>query len=137
MKVNPRFQKKITAGKTDHRYLPRWETDESVYYRIEGELGSRLGHMKNISCAGASLSIDRIIKPHKVVKLRINFNDGSPVIVDGTVLWIKNTKGGMQIGIKFHSMSNKTQETILSQAFELNKEKLLKHWYKGWEGQRL
>ena len=49
-------------------------------------------------------------------------------------MWSKQENQYNQIGVIFFNTSSQAQDLILQHAFEINKEELMKHWYKDWFG---
>ncbi|MDP8212556.1 MAG: PilZ domain-containing protein [Candidatus Zapsychrus exili] len=127
-------EKTYEQNNSDGRYLPRWEVDNRVLYRLEDEEEIHEGHTKDLSCSGACLRADgsHPSSPQKI-KMTIYLSDEVAVRVEGEVRWSKQANGEDQLGVIFSNTSSKTQGLILDHAFELKPEDLENHWYKGWK----
>ncbi|OGX06264.1 MAG: hypothetical protein A2Z88_05080 [Omnitrophica WOR_2 bacterium GWA2_47_8] len=128
------------AGKTtnpsasDRRYLPRWEVTNRVLCRVSNDGNSTECTSRDINCSGASILAPSSFSQDQKVSLAIYLDREIIVRVDGRVLWSQPDHGKHLIGIAFEQTSKKAQDLILKYAFEINKEKLYQHWFKGWDG---
>lgn len=118
----------------DKRYLPRWEVKNRVAYRLDNDRELREGQTRDISCTGACISVNEYLKPNQKVNMTIYLTDGKSINLDGRVIWIKLSEYENEIGIQFENMESKSQELILDHAFELDHNKLVDYWFKGWDG---
>jgi len=119
----------------DVRYFPRWEVEDNVSYHLEGESEVHSGKTKDISCAGACIATGGTqIAPHQKVKITIQITDDITVNLNGHILWVKNENGQPLMGVTFYNTPDSAQDTILQHAFEIDREKVLAQWFKGWDG---
>jgi len=123
----------ISSADHDSRYFPRWEVDDQVLCQLEGEVETHEGKTKDISCAGACIVGDWNIAPHQKVKLTIQLSKTTRIRLNGHILWVKTNNNQREMGITFYNTPDDVMDSILQHAFELNKEKVLKQWYKGWD----
>ncbi len=121
---------------SDQRYFPRWNVNHRVLYRHEPGPEHQLchGHTKDISCTGACLYLKELLPSQQKITLNIHLSPKSTVEVHATVVWQKAAEMSYLTGIVFHEISEPAQEQILENAFEVDRSKLLDHWYKGWDG---
>jgi len=115
------------------RYFPRWKVDERVVYHLDGESEPREGATRDISCAGACIVGEGPIEPHQKVKITVELAERTKIKLNGYILWARNKDGQLHMGVTFYDTPDEVQDLILQHAFELDKEKVLKQWYKGWE----
>jgi len=124
----------ISSADHDSRYFPRWKVDEQVFCHLEGEAESREGKTKDISCAGACIIGDWQITPRQKIKLTIQLSNTAKISLNAHILWVKIKSDHQEMGVTFYNTPDDVQGLILQHAFEVNKEKVIKQWYKGWEG---
>lgn len=124
----------ISSTASDSRYFPRWEVGEHVLCQLDGEDEAREGKTKDISCAGACIVGDWHIAPHQKVKLTIQLSKGVKVRLNAHILWVRSNTDQREMGVTFYDTSDEAQDLILQHAFKLDKEKVVKQWFKGWEG---
>jgi len=124
----------ISSSDSELRYFPRWEFDEQVLCKIEGEAEYREGKTKDISCAGACIVGDWQITPHQKIKVTIKLSKTAEICLNAHILWVKINNNQREMGITFYDTPDDVQDSILQHAFELNKDKVLKQWYKGCDG---
>ena len=122
------------SGGSDQRYIPRWISANRATYQFEDDPAIHEGRTKDLNCAGACITSDHHFEKNQKVKLTIYLNDRTPVKVDGRIVWTKFSNKDTEIGIDFSNTSDEAQELILKHAFEIDKNNLIKHWYKGWDG---
>ena len=119
----------------DRRYFPRWEVNNKVFYKKDRDRLSKECVSRDINCTGASILTGENLSPQQKLKLAIYLDKGVVVHVTGKVCWVKGTdQSSNLIGVVFDETTKKAQDLILKYAFELNKEKLIQHWFHGWEG---
>jgi len=119
---------------SDQRYLPRWEVHNRVLFKVANRKEICEGFTKDLHAAGTCLCIDESILPQQDVILTIHLSHGSSIRVKGKIVWAKTIGIKPHVGINFHSVPHDTQDQILENAFELDRENIVKHWFKGWEG---
>jgi len=124
------------SSSLDKRYFPRWDVENRVLYKLQDEAEHREGKTSDISCAGACISIKERFFPQEKVSLVIYLSTVEFVEITGDVVWHKNYGLKSQIGVDFKDMDEKTQETLLSYAFEVNKADVVKHWFNGWKNDK-
>ncbi len=117
---------------SDNRYLPRWEVQNRILYKFNDESKVRECQSKDISCAGACLLTPERLPKNKKIKLTIYLNDDKYIEVQGHIAWTKVQGNEHLVGISFYNTNEKDQELILKYAFEIKKEDVIKHWFKGW-----
>jgi len=123
----------VSSAGSDSRYFPRWEVDDHVLCQLEGESEALEGRAKDLSCAGACIIGDWQITPSQKVKITIQLSKKTKVELNARILWVRTNSDQREMGVTFYNTSDEVQDSILQHAFELNKEKVLKQWYKGWE----
>ena len=128
------FSSKNSNG-SDHRYIPRWKVSNRILYLVSNDKEIHECHSKDLSCAGACIKPQEAEKlsPKQKVKLTIYLSENVSVNVEGEVVWKKTAGPENLVGILFANTSQKTQELILKHAFEIKKEELIQHWFKGWK----
>lgn len=124
----------ISSTDPESRYFPRWEVDGHVTCQIDGEMETHEGKAKDISCAGACIVGDWNIAPRQRIKLTIQLSKGAEIRLNAHILWVRSKDDQREMGVTFYGVSDEIQDSILQHAFELDKEKVLKQWFKGWEG---
>ena len=121
-------------GRSDQRYFPRWEVTNRVSYKLDHDEISHKGYTVDLSCAGACLSVDTYFEPNQKLNLTIYLAKGKMVNVGGRIPWAKKENSHVRLGIDFQETSPEAQDLILRHAFELNRNEIVNHWFKGWEG---
>lgn len=121
---------------SDQRYFPRWNVNNRVIYRIESSPDQQLrhGHSKDLSCAGACLYLKEFLPPQQKIALNVHLSPSINLDLRATVVWQKAEDLAYLTGIAFYETSDETQQQILEHAFQLERPKILEHWYKGWDG---
>ena len=117
----------------DHRYFPRWEVNNRVLFQMEDDLETLEGYTKDISCTGAQICVPQDLSLDQKLKLVIFLSKEDYVSVNGKIVWMKPMNGNNHLGIQFYNTSTKIQDTILKHAFEVNKNDLRSHFFKGWD----
>jgi hypothetical protein len=118
---------------TDMRYFPRWEVNNKISYHLVGQKNSHEGETKDISCAGACIAGNGNITPHQKIEMTLQLNDITRVKLKGHILWVRIENNNPQMGVTFYDTPDEVQSLILQHAFETDKERLVKQWYKGWD----
>lgn len=118
----------------DQRYFPRWEVENRILYKLENSAEPHTGTTKDLSCAGARLTTKDPLLPRQRLKLTIRLSLTTEVVVNGRVIWQDQTRSPYPTGVAFYNTSGKAQETILQHAFEIDREKVLNQWFRGWDG---
>lgn len=117
----------------DRRYLPRWEVSNKALYRFSSGTATHECQSRDVHFAGACICTKEYIPLNQKLKLTIYLTNETSIEVDGTVLWQKPMGQQYLIGVNFYDVSRKVQETILKYAFEIKKEDLIRHWFRGWD----
>ena len=121
------------SSEKDNRYLPRWEVQNRILYRLEDGQDIHEGCSKDISCSGACVFVPEIVLADQKIKLKIYLSDEDFVEVDGKILWNKFTEEGNLVGINFCNTAPDVQDLIFQHAFEIKKEEIIQHFFKGWD----
>ncbi|GEM_PF-582308 len=117
---------------SDRRYLPRWEVDNKILYRKEGDSEYRPCRSKDINCVGICIRTDETIDVNQPLSLTVYLAEGiAPVYVHGRALWRKLIGTENLVGILFDQVSDKTSERIFAYAFEYKRDELMKNWFRG------
>ena len=116
------------------RYFPRWEVTDRVVYNVDGDREPREGTTKDISCAGVCIIGDRHLTPHQKIQLTVHLSESAWIKLNGHVQWVRNNNDMLHMGITFYETPDHAQDLILQHAFEIDREKVVKQWFKGWEG---
>lgn len=134
METNHPKDKNSPDGNDDKRYFPRWQVSNRVFYQLEKSGRSYECRSRDLNCAGACLLTDQGIAANQKVKLTIDLSDAVSVDVEGRTLWCRPVAGRNLTGIIFTNVKPEVQDSILDYAFEVKKEDVVKHWFKGWNG---
>ncbi len=121
------------ATDSDQRYFPRWEVKNAVSYQLDKTKETYEGYTQDLSCAGACITSDTKFAPNQKIKLTVYLSPKTTVNLNGNILWAKKEGKENQIGVSFYNTGEETQELILQHAFNLHKEKFLKHLFDGWK----
>jgi len=124
---------KDTSNRDDQRYIPRWEVHNRIFYQLIGEPEPREAHSRDLSCAGICLKTEQEIIPDQKVKLKIYLSENKSIDVQGHILWTRKISQGYLAGIVFDNIKPENQDVILDYAFEISRNDLINHWFKGWE----
>ena len=116
----------------DKRYLPRWEVNNKVVYRLGNQREAHECTSKDISCTGACLQSEIHLPKNSKVDLTIHLSPKSSINVQGHIVWNKDAEGKFLAGVVFENIPAASQEMILKHAFEIKKEDLVRHWFSGW-----
>ena len=120
----------------DKRYVPRWQVNNRVQFAVDQRDKVHQGYTKDISCAGACLQLDsHSLLIQQKINLTIYLSDTASVQVKGQVAWINPKEDGCDVGVSFCDVSDKVQATLLDYAFEVNRQGIVNHWFKDWDGQ--
>ena len=120
----------------EKRYLPRWDVENRVRYKLKHESSDREGLTKDLSSTGICLKINDKMSVEQKVKLVVYLTEEKSLNVQGEVVWTRQVGTKTHVGINFSEIDEDAQELILKHAFEIEREKVLKHWYKGWDGKK-
>lgn len=124
--------KKVYPFASDRRYLPRWEVDNKILYRKEGDSSYSPCRSKDINCAGICIRTNEEIAVNQPLSLTVYLAEGiAPVDVHGKVLWRIASDTENLVGIQFDQVSDKTSERIFDYAFEYKRDELMKSWFRG------
>ena len=118
----------------ENRYFPRWEIDKRAEYRLQQSNAEKEARAIDLSCSGACIVTPEPLLPTQKVKLNIYLNNATVVTISGKVVWVKHWSNKNEAGVDFDSVDQRTQDLILEHAFSLNKQDLIKYWFKGWNG---
>jgi len=117
----------------DKRYIPRWSVKNRIFFQVDSEAQRHEACTHDISCAGVSLETDQDLLHQQKINLTVYLSERKSIKVDGRILWNKKTPQGHLIGVLFENIDPESQNLILDYAFEIKREDLVKHWFKGWE----
>ena len=131
--MSPESQNLPAMEDNDMRYFPRWEVSNRVSYYLEGENRPHHGETRDISCAGACISGVQEILPHQKIKVTIELSNHVKIDLKANVLWVKTEGGRPVMGLTFYDTPDTTQDLILKHAFELDRDRFVRHLFKGWE----
>ena len=92
------------------------------------------GHTKDLSCAGACLYLKEFLAPQQKITLNVFLSPKTSIDLRATVVWQKADDVDYWTGVAFYETSDEAQQQILERAFQLDRTKVLEHWYKGWDG---
>lgn len=134
--MSPKHEKTEELDDADNRYFPRWEVASRVQYNLEDHSSSQEGQTRDISCSGACIKISENIRPRQKVNLTIYLSEVDHVKLAGYVVWLKNSGEDHEIGIDFSDVTAEAQGLILKHAFEIDKNNVVKQWFKGWDGSK-
>ncbi len=118
----------------EKRYLPRWEVQNRVLYHFDNPGTTAEAYTKDMSCAGACITLGEEPKLNDKVHLTVYLNKNICFDVEGNICWSKKEKKSYLAGVHFSNMTPQTQDLVLSFAFELDRKKLAEHWFQGWDG---
>ncbi len=118
---------------SDQRYIPRWDVDNRVLFTFNG--GDQYeGRTKDLSCAGACLLTNRLAREEEQIKLKVFLSEHTSFDVTAKIVWKKLANGEFSLGVVFDDLTPEIQDLILTYAFEVKKDDMIKHWYAGWNG---
>lgn len=117
----------------DQRYFPRWIVAAPVLYKHQTIPQSQNGQIKDLSCSGACVSIGEPLRLNEKIKLTIYLSPAEGIEVSGRVVWQCTSLHENLTGVSFYDTSDAVQSRILQYAFEIDKEKIIQHWFSGWE----
>ncbi len=120
----------------DNRYLPRWETANKVVCQSEDTPQAFEGCTEDLSSSGTCIRMKKLPGLSRDMKITIYLADRTAVETEGRIVWIKHLKDGVQVGIKFSSLSEEDQDLILEHAFQIDKPKFLNQLFKGWNNHK-
>jgi len=123
-----------TNPPSDQRYFPRWNVNNRILYKHDSTPQPRHGHSKDLSCAGACLYLKEFLPPQQKITLNVFLSPKTSIDLRATVVWQKAEDMAYLTGIAFYETSDEAQQQILEHAFQLERPKILEHWYKGWDG---
>jgi len=127
----PAFQR----SSSDKRYLPRWEVNNRILYKLESDPSLQECRSMDISCTGACLVTPDPLPAKQKVDLTVYLSETIAVKLQGQIVWQKQLNSGNLTGVLFTNTSPEVQELILDHAFEIKREDLVKHWFQGWNEQ--
>ena len=122
------------SPKNDQRYFPRWESNKKVSYQTNHGPDEKEALALDMSFAGACILSEEPLLPTLKIKLNIFLDQATVVRLSGHIVWVRHALAHNQAGIVFDEVDQKTQDMILDHAFDINRDDLVKHWYKGWGG---
>lgn len=132
--MSSRPSEQNTNAPADQRYFPRWKSQNPILYKSETDPELRHGQTTDLSCAGACLSLKEQLPLNRKLALTVRLTPKISVELHGVVVWQNGTGATYLTGVSFYETSDVSQDLILQHAFELNRPKVLEHWYKGWDG---
>lgn len=116
----------------DKRYLPRWTVNQRVLYQKESEPTYQECRSRDIHSEGACICPIEELPIDQKLNLTIYLPGDIAIHVQGKVLWVQNYAQQKLAGLRFDNVTQKDQDMILQQAFNCNKEAMIKHWFQGW-----
>ena len=122
-----------THSDSDNRYFPRWPVRNHILYRAKNHPNSNEGHTKDLSCAGTCAYVNEILPIHQKLNLTVHLSKKTVVELQGVVVWQNTSTLPYQAGIEFYNTSDETLSRILQHAFEIDRTKMLNHWFEGWK----
>lgn len=128
------FQDSNGLESSDQRYFPRWEVNKRVLYEVERKPDVNEGQTRDISCTGMCISANEALTPGNKIKVVLFLTEADVIRLTGEIIWNKSFGKQDQMGISFSNISQKNQELILEHAFDVNRQQLINHWFKGWDG---
>jgi len=125
-------KQKLSQGR-DMRYFPRWNVSGRVLYHVDWDKEPREGKAKDISCAGACIIGEKYIEPFQKIDLTVYLTEETKIKLNGHVQWVRSHDDSLQMGVIFYDTPDHVQELILQHAFEVDREQMIKQWFKGWD----
>lgn len=122
----------LRENDADQRYFPRWIVAAPVLYKHQDTAELKNGQTKDLSCAGACVSIDDILALNDKIKLIIRLSPAENIEVSGKIVWQHASINENLTGISFYDTSDAVQGRILQHAFEIDRNEITKHWFSGW-----
>ena len=117
----------------EKRYFPRWEVNNRISYRLGPDQRDHECRSRDLNCCGACLLTNQPLFPDQKLRMTVYLAEDVAVHVEGKVLWSKSDDDQFLVGVNFLETSKRIQDIILDYAFEIKKEDLIKHWFKGWD----
>jgi len=117
---------------SDKRYIPRWDVDNRVIFSYHNGQHQYEARTKDLSCAGACLLTNRIAPEEHQIKLKVFLSEHISFDVTAHVVWKSLSDGEFSLGVTFDDITPDIQELILTYAFEVKKDDVIKHWFSGW-----
>lgn len=132
-KKNHDYLNRKALSPDDKRYLPRWKVRNRV--KCSSEYDAHSSHeceTLDLSCAGTCLKSSQMLKRGEQLRMKIYLDEDHAVDVKGKVVWSNISENGRYAGIRFDYASLEMQDLILNYAFEIDPDKMIKHWFSGW-----
>jgi len=129
----PEPTRKNTPNRDEQRYIPRWEVHNRIFYQLMDDSERREASSRDLSCAGICLQTDQEVAVNQKVKLKVYLSENKSIDLQGHILWTQQTPRGYLAGIAFEDIKPENQDVILDYAFEINRDDLVDHWFKGWQ----
>lgn len=132
--TNKEFMRNVNyKGFKDKRYFPRWQVERRLVFHQDHKPEPNEAKVLDLSCSGVRFQTDEEVILGQKVKLKLYFSLDYSIDLTGDVLWINTVENGFkQAGIRFYEASQENKDAILEHAFEFDKEKTVKNWFKGW-----
>ena len=121
-----------SPGKSDLRYLPRWQVNNRIQFKVHDDPQIHEARSRDLSSAGACLVTQQKIPVNQKVNVKIYLDERTPIEVQGTTVWNKSYPAGHLAGILFYNTSTHIQDLILQHAFAIKHEDVVHQWFKGW-----
>lgn len=120
------------AKDSERRYLPRWQVDNKISYKLEEQPQPYECHSRDINSSGVCIRTTQNIPLQQKLDLTVYLaKDIDPVEVRGSVVWKAQRESENWFGVKFDRVSEKTNDLIFKYAFEHKREEVMKNWFKG------
>ena len=123
-----------SSPRDELRYFPRWHVDDRVIFQLDGGREHYDGQTKDLSCAGACIISSERVEPRQKINITVYLSEDTKIKLNGYVLWVGSDQGRVCMGVSFYDTPDAIQDLILQHAFKINKDQVLKQWYKGWDG---
>ncbi len=128
----PKPAQQDKTRRDDQRYIPRWQIDNRIFYRLDNDSELQEGRSRDLSCAGICLQTEQELLPEQKMKLKVYLSRNKSVDLQGHILWSRKIPQGFLAGIAFDDIKPENQDVILDYAFEIKRSDLVNHWFKGW-----
>ena len=128
-------QNSSNSDQSDVRYFPRWPVNNRVTYQRLYDKKKYEGQTRDLSCAGACISVYENFEEQENIDLTIHLSDWESISLKGKVVWTHRRGLETKVGIDFIDVDQTAQEVILKHAFDLNRDVLQKYWFNGWDAQ--
>jgi hypothetical protein len=100
----------------ERRFAPRWQFEESLYYRVlEKEKNFSAGFLKDINLLAAKVHLNAPVAVKTKIKLVIKIpNQVTPIFAEGEVIWQNPVAKVFPTGIRFTLFKPADKEKVLN-----------------------